>query len=124
MIFISLSLTDTFLDTPDSCIVIPYNVSINSIVFFLWVIIINCVLSRYLLRYSPKASTLASSSAAYTSSNRQNGTGLTFSIANNSDIAVNVFSPPDNDCIFLRFFPGGVASSSIPVSSTLSGLVI
>ena len=43
----------------------------------------------------PKLSTLASSKAASTSSNKQKGTGLIFNIANNNDIAVNVFSPPD-----------------------------
>ena len=47
----------------------------------------NWVLLRYLFKYSPKASTLASSKAASTSSNKQNGTGLTFRIANNNDIA-------------------------------------
>ena len=39
--------------------------------------------------------TLASSKAASTSSNKQNGTVLTFRMANRSEIAVSVFSPPD-----------------------------
>ena len=38
---------------------------------------------------------MASSSAASTSSNKQNGIGLTFKIANIKHIAVSVFSPPD-----------------------------
>lgn len=95
LLFFSSNLTETNLLTPDSCIVIPYKVSTYSIVFFLWVIIINCVLSLYLDKYSEKVKTLLSSSAASTSSNKQNGTGLTFSIANNNAMAVNVFSPPD-----------------------------
>ena len=84
---------------------------------------INCVLPLYLDKYSEKVKTLLSSSAASTSSNKQNGTGLTFSIANNNAMAVNVFSPPDKAWILLKFFPGGVASNSIPVSSISSGLV-
>ena len=84
---------------------------------------INWVLFLYLSKYPPKASTLASSSAASTSSNKQKGTGLILSIANNNEIAVNVFSPPDNKLILWSFLPGGSALISIPVSNKLSGSV-
>ena len=53
----------------------------------------------------------------------QNGTGLVSNIANKSDIAVNVFSPPDKSEICLSVFPGGSALISIPVVKTSSGLV-
>ena len=59
----------------------------------------NWLLAFFSSKYSPNTSTLASSSAASTSSSIQNGTGLTLSIANNNDIAVNVFSPPLNKTI-------------------------
>ena len=85
------NLTLTSFETPDSCIVIPYSVFAYSIVFFLCVIIINCVFSCSRFTYCPKLSTFTSSSAASTSSSTQNGTGRDFNIANNSDIAVNVF---------------------------------
>ena len=66
---------------------------------------------------------MESSRAASTSSNKQNGTGLTFRIANKRDIAVNVFSPPDNNDRLFKFFPEGTAFISIPVSKILSGSV-
>ena len=88
----SSSLTLTSFDTPDSCIVIPYRISANSIVFFLCVINMNWEFFWSLFTYSPKLSTFTSSSAASTSSSTQNGTGLVLSIANNKDIAVKVFS--------------------------------
>ncbi|UKI27942.1 MAG: hypothetical protein L6V91_05260 [Bacilli bacterium] len=81
------------------------------------------MLSLYLSKYLPKASTFASSKAASTSSNKQKGTGLIFSIANNNEIAVKVFSPPDNKLILCNFLPGGSALISIPVSNILSGSV-
>ena len=115
--FISSNLTLTNLLTPDSCIVIPYNKSTYSIVFFLCVININCVLFLSPFIYCPKLSTLTSSKAASTSSNIQKGTGLDLSIANNKLIAVNVFSPPDKREILVNFLPGGDATISIPVSS-------
>ena len=71
----------------------------------------------------PKASTLASSSAASTSSNKQKGTVLTFRIANNKLIAVNVFSPPDRSESVVNFLPGGLATISTPVVNKSSGLV-
>ena len=49
----------------------------------------------------------------------QNGTGLVSNIANKSDIAVNVFSPPDKSEICLSVFPGGSALISIPVVKQL-----
>ena len=101
----------------------PYNVSTYSIVFFLWVIIINCVLSFNDRTYLPNESTLTSSKAASTSSKTQNGTGLDFKIANNKLIAVKVFSPPDNKEIVVNFLPGGLATISIPVSQILLGSV-
>ena len=120
---ISSNFTLTSLDTPDSCIVIPYKTSAYSIVFFLWVITINCVFSLNSFKNLPKLSTFTSSSAASTSSSIQNGTGLVSSIANNSDIAVKVFSPPDSKDICFSVLPGGKAFMSIPVWSTSSGLV-
>ncbi|MNF05862.1 hypothetical protein D3C80_2056880 [compost metagenome] len=45
-------------------------------------------------------------------------------MANSKEIAVNVFSPPDNNEILDNFLPGGEATISIPVSSKLSGSVI
>ena len=66
---------------------------------------------------------MASSSAASTSSNKQNGIGLTFKIANIKHIAVSVFSPPDNKFIEVSFLPGGDAIISTPVSNKSSGLV-
>ena len=66
---------------------------------------------------------MASSSAASTSSNKQNGTVLTFKIANRSEIAVNVFSPPDRSEIVVNFFPGGDAIISTPVVSKSDGSV-
>ena len=77
--------------------------------------IINWLFSLRVNKYFPKESTLASSSAASTSSNTTNGTDLTFNIANNKLIAVNVFSPPDKRAKELSFLPGGIASISIPV---------
>ena len=84
---------------------------------------INCVSPLNLDKNLPKLSTLTSSSAASTSSSIQNGTGLTLRIANNNDIAVRVFSPPDRSDICWSFLPGGRATISIPVSSILSGSV-
>ena len=101
----------------------PYKTSAYSIVFFLWVITINCVLFLNSFKNFPKLSTFTSSSAASTSSKMQNGTGLVSNIANKSDIAVNVFSPPDKSEICLSVFPGGSAFISIPVVKTSSGLV-
>ena len=46
-----------------------------------------------------------------------------FNIANNRLIAVNVFSPPDNNDKLFRFFSYGSAFISIPVSNKLSGSV-
>ena len=66
---------------------------------------------------------MTSSKAASTSSNKQNGVGLTFSIANNKLIAVNVFSPPLSNEIVVNFLPGGEATISIPVFNKSSGLV-
>ena len=66
---------------------------------------------------------MASSRAASTSSNKQNGTVLTFRIANNSEIAVSVFSPPDKREIVVSFLPGGEATISTPVVSKLLGSV-
>ena len=92
-------------------------------VLFLWVIKINSVVSLFSCKYLPKVSTLASSRAASTSSNIQNGLGLTFKMANNTAIAVRVFSPPDNRPIELSFFPGGSATISIPVFKISLGSV-
>ena len=44
-------------------------------------------------------------------------------MANNKLIAVNVFSPPDNNEILVNFLPGGDATISIPVSNIFSGSV-
>ena len=66
---------------------------------------INCDLAFNFSTYLPKVSTLASSKAASTSSNTQNGDGLDLMIANKRLIAVKVFSPPDNKVILLSFYP-------------------
>ena len=92
-------------------------------VFFLWVIIISCVLPIYLLKYAPTLSTFASSRAASTSSNKQNGIFLIFKTANSRLIAVRVFSPPDNKLIEVIFFPGGETSILTPVSKILDSSV-
>lgn len=60
---------------------------------------------------------------ASTSSKIHIGTGLTFKIANKHEIAINAFSPPENNVIFDTAFPGGCTSISIPVSKILSGSV-
>src|SRR5699024_11835399 len=65
--------------------------------------------------------TLASSSAASTSSNIQKGTGLTFKMENKSAIAVSARSPPDKRLSDFSFFPGGLATMSIPVLNKFSG---
>ena len=41
------------------------------------------------------------------SSNIQKGDGFIFNIANNSEMAVSAFSPPDKSIIFCKVFPGG-----------------
>ena len=87
------------------------------------VITINCVFSFKPIKYLPNASTFTSSNAASTSSSIQNGAGLDLIIANNNEIAVNVFSPPDNNEIVVSFLPGGQAIISIPVSLILFGSV-
>ena len=73
--------------------------------------------------YLPNVSTLASSKAASTSSNTQNGDGFDLIIANNKLIAVSVFSPPDSKVILVNFLPGGEAIISMPVSKILLGSV-
>jgi hypothetical protein len=62
---------------------------------------------------------LLSSRGASTSSNKQNGAGFN---RNNEKInanAVSAFSPPDNKCIELFFFPGGCAINNKPESRIL-----
>ena len=66
---------------------------------------------------------MASSKAASTSSNIQNGICFVLRIANNIEIAVNVFSPPDKKTVLPNFLPGGYAIISIPVFNISSGLV-
>ena len=60
-------------------------------------------------------STLISSNAASTSSKIQIGEGFIKNIENIKEIAVNVFSPPDNKLMFDNFLPGGLANISRPV---------
>ena len=74
----SIRLTDTRVDTPFSCMVIPYSRSAAFIVPRLWVITINCVSLVSLCKYFAKRSTLESSSAASISSRRQKGDGFKF----------------------------------------------
>ena len=113
------------MDTPFSCIVIPYSLSAAANVPLLWVITMNWVFFVSLCRYFAYLSTLLSSSAASISSSKQNGDGLRFCIANKRHIAVSAFSPPDNCIIFCSFFPGGcemmvMAASSISASGSSS----
>ena len=58
-------------------------------------------------------SILLSSNGASTSSKIQKGAGFNKYIANNKEVAVNVFSPPDNWFIEIGFFPFGLANISI-----------
>ena len=92
--------TDTSVDTPFSCMVIPYSLSAAVMVPLLWVMTINCVFFVNLCRYCAKRPTLLSSSAASISSRRQNGDGFRFWIANSRAIAVSAFSPPESCIIF------------------------
>ena len=67
--------------------------------------------------------TLASSSAASTSSSTQNGAGRTSSIANSSATAVSARSPPESIARAWGFLPGGRAVISIPVVDRSFGSV-
>ena len=72
----SIRFTDTRVDTPFSCIVIPYRISAASIVPFLWDMTMNCVSLVSLFRYFANLLTFESSRAASISSRRQNGDGF------------------------------------------------
>ena len=111
----------TCLLTPLSCMVTPCRTSAITIVRFLCVMMMNCDVLRKSLITSASLAVLASSSAASTSSSRQNGLGLLRNMANNSATAVSVFSPPDNSEMLRSSFPGGLAVISIPVSRTSVG---
>ena len=67
--------------------------------------------------------TLASSSAASTSSSTQNGAGRTSSIANSRATAVSARSPPESIASACGFLPGGRAVISIPVVDRSFGSV-
>mgnify|MGYP003316875128 CR=1 FL=1 len=84
----------------DGAIVTPYNTSHCSIVPGLCVTTINCVVSSNSRIYFANRSTFPWSNAASTSSKIHKGTGLTFKIANNTQMAINAFSPPENKRIF------------------------
>ena len=101
---------------------IPYKTSAAIIVPLRCVITINCVSFVSLCRYFANLVTFESSNAASISSRRQNGDGFKFWIANNNEIAVKAFSPPDNCIIFWSFFPGGCAMILIPDSNTSSSV--
>ena len=76
----------------------------------------NWVCADMRLTSSQKRSVLESSSGASTSSSRQNGAGLSWNIANTSEIAVSAFSPPDSRWMLLFFLPGGCAITCTPAS--------
>src|SRR5699024_4467076 len=120
---VSSNLTDTSLETPDSCIVTPYNASASSIVPFRCVITINCVSSLNSCRKLANRSTFASSNAASTSSKIEKGTDRTYNMANNIAMAVSDLSPPDNNPNVFNFFPGGLAAISIPVQANCLDLL-
>src|SRR5258708_7780613 len=68
--------TATTRDTPRSCMVTPTSWCAISMVILLWLINRNWVCCDIFSTNSQKRSVLASSSGASTSSNRQNGAGL------------------------------------------------
>ena len=71
----------------------------------------------------PNLSTLAGSRADSASSRITRGKWLVFKIANNTDNATRVFSPPERANNELIFLPGGEARISIPDSRIFSSLV-
>ena len=84
----------------------------------------NLVFVSFLIKsiISQNFSTFTSSNAASTSSSIHNGEGFIRNIEKIKEIAVSVFSPPDNKLILVNFFPGGLAKISIPVCNGSSDL--
>src|SRR5215469_4753972 len=117
------SLTDTSFDTPGSCMVTPYSTGAMLIVFLLWVISTNCVCTLISRTSSMKRPMLASSSGASTSSRMQNGLGWYWKIPTSSESAVIAFSPPESSNTFCNRFPGGDATTSMPLSALFSSSV-
>src|SRR5579883_1757849 len=72
---------------------------------------------------SVKRPMLASSSGASTSSRMQNGLGAYWKIPTSRARAVSAFSPPESSNTFCSFFPGGEATTSIPLSALFSSSV-
>ena len=100
--------TDTRVETPFSCMVIPYKRSAAFIVPRLCVIIINCVFFVNFCKYDAKRPTFESSSAASISSRRQNGDGFRFWIAKRRAIACqSLFLHQKAASLFWSFLPGG-----------------
>src|SRR5690606_4134930 len=112
----SSNFTETNLETPDSCIVTPYNASACSIVPLRWLMTTNWLSLLKDFKYDANRSTFASSNAASTSSKMTKGTGRERKMANNNAMAVSARSPPDNNSNVFTFLPGGRATMSIPVS--------
>src|SRR3989304_4409885 len=83
----------------------------------------NCVPAASPRGARAKRVTLASSSAASTSSRTQKGTGRTSRIAKRSATAVKARSPPESIARAWRFLPGGRAMISTPVCVSASGSV-
>ena len=101
--------------------VMPNNISANSIVRLLWVITIIWEFSPMIWSRSLKRNTLASSNGASISSSRQKEAGLIRNIEKINAIADKAFSPPESRLKRVSFFPGGWIISSTPDSRGLSG---
>ena len=78
--------------------------------------IINLVFVELLIssNRSQNLATFVSSNGASTSSKMHKGEGLERNTANNKDIAVKAFSPPDRSESVCNCFPGGLALISSP----------
>ncbi len=108
--------TLTRFEMPDSCIVIPYSVLAQAIVFLQCVTTMNCVHSRNSFSTPTNRSMFASSSAASTSSSTQKGLGRLRKMAKSRATQVSVFSPPLRSEMLRGSLPGGRATISMPLS--------
>src|SRR5450631_2083425 len=114
------NLTDTSFETPGSCMVTPYSTGAMLMVLLLCVIRMNWVCTLISRTRSVKRAMFASSSGASTSSRIQNGLGVYWKIPTSSASAVSAFSPPESRSTFCNFFPGGDATTSMPLSALFS----
>ena len=116
--------TATTRDTPDSGMVTPTSCSAISMVILLWLMNRNWVCADMRFTSSQKRAVFESSSGASTSSSRQNGAGLSWNMANTSEIAVSAFSPPDSRWMLALRLPGGCAITCTPASRISSPVMI